>query len=80
MGTGDCTAGEGEAIVDGVGEVIPGGGDVSCEFCGEEIFLGAGEARMLLAGDEILCWELMAGAGEERLRGAGLEVLEFGFM
>ena len=43
---------------------------------GEDTFLGVGEARILLAGDDVL----LVASGEERLRGAGLDVLEFGLI
>ena len=43
---------------------------------------GVGEARVLLAGEDVLLIAsgVMAGAGDERLRGAGLDVLEFGLI
>jgi len=82
MGTGDCTTGDGDAIVDLAGEIIPGVGDVNCdpllvvmEFTpGEEIFLGVGDVNCdpLFVVMEFMPGEdIFLGVGEARMLMAG---------
>lgn len=63
--------------------VNPGVGEVNCDpLLIPEWVTGVGEARVLLAGEDVLLIAngVIAGAGDERLRGAGLDVLEFGLI